>query len=56
MPEDNTVRTPGDTDLNEILTRLRRDGLAIVSITQADRDDPNSDFLIRVMRRTEYRG
>ena len=42
--------------LDDKLKQLHREGLAISSVVPEDRDDPSSDYLVRVTRRTEIRG
>ena len=42
--------------LDDKLKQLTREGMAISSIVPEDRDDPDSDYLVRVERRTEIRG
>lgn len=54
MSEQNEVRV-ARADLGRRLMRLAREGLSIATITAADPDDPESDYIVHVIRRTEIR-
>lgn len=52
---DNAEVRVARADLGKRLMRLVRDGMSIAVINEADPDDPESDYIVHVVRRTEIR-
>lgn len=57
MPDDDVTKVRiARAELGKRLQRLVRDGMAVATIEEAEPGNPDSDYVVMAIRRTEIRG